>query len=207
MKIFKWVGWLCVSMWLIPCCFAQADSSTQLQQWTAASGGNDHYYQAHASTATITWTDANNAAAAQGGYLATITSAAENTFVFNLVNDQTYWFQSANNHGPWIGGFQPPGSPEPAGNFQWVLQPGASVAEPFSYTNWTTGEPSNDGGTEDRIDLFKNGTGRAATWNDAPDSNTFVRSYVVEFNTPEPSAASLALLIGFAVTGRRKRKC
>ncbi|MEP7274673.1 MAG: C-type lectin domain-containing protein, partial [Acidobacteriota bacterium] len=65
------------------------------------------------------WDEAQAAAVARGGYLATILSDAENTFVFNLVNDPAYWRDDL-PFGPWIGGYQPPGSPEPAGGWTWV---------------------------------------------------------------------------------------
>src|SRR5687767_6182351 len=76
----------------------------------------------------ISWNAANAAAigstfSGQSGHLATITSAAENAFIDLIVNSGTE---------AWIGGFQPPGSPEPAGNWQWVNGEGL-----FTYTNWS----------------------------------------------------------------------
>ena len=53
----------------------------------------------------------------RGGYLATITSAEENAFVFALIRDNpALWAHrpSGNSFGPWIGGYQPAGSSEPA---------------------------------------------------------------------------------------------
>jgi hypothetical protein len=109
----------------------------------------------------LTWTGAKTAAEALGGHLATITSAAENAFVFGLGEATGGGFYYA------LGGFQPPGSPEPAGNWQWV------TGEPFSYTNWVSGEPNNSGG-ENAL-MFVNSL---AQWNDIPA--TALLYYTVE---------------------------
>jgi hypothetical protein len=181
-----------------------------LQQWTTASGGNGHYYEAVSQATAISWTNASNAATAAGGYLATITSSAENDFVANsVINSQAFWFQSANNHGPWIGGFQPAGSTEPAGGWTWVDQTGAATAEPFTFTNWAAGQPSNDSGIEDSLNYFKSGTGLSNTWNDEANSNTFVRSFVIEFNSnpaPEPSGIAVVGIASVFTLGRRVRQ-
>ena len=63
----------------------------------------------------LRWTDARLAAMGQTygvvpGYLATITSASEQAFVEgNFLSAVQPW-------GAWLGGFQPAGSAEPAGN-------------------------------------------------------------------------------------------
>jgi hypothetical protein len=188
---------------------ARADQTKTLQ-WTTASGGNGHYYEAVGLSNVIPWSAANALANQAGGYLATITSDAENTFVFNLIDDPAYWHQSVNDHGPWIGGFQPAGSAEPSGGWQWVTQPGAGAPEPFAYTHWDANQPSNDSGIEDSLDYFNDNTGRASTWNDEANSNSFVQSYVIEYNaapTPEPSAAAATLiLLGGMLIYRRRRR-
>jgi hypothetical protein len=135
--------------------------------------------------------------------------------VFSLIDNSAFWTQSANDHGPWIGGFQLPGAAEPAG-FTWVTQSGVSSPEPFSYANWESGEPNNQmvtvGGTTynaDKISFFHLGSGRAATWSDeynltGSPLNQWTISYVIEFNSiPEPSSAALLILAGLALLGRR----
>lgn len=103
--------------------------------------GNGHYYEAISSH--LNFHDAVNAAAARqfGGctsaHLATITSAEEDVFVGAVFAGGGAW---------WIGGFQPAGSPEPAGNWSWI------TGEPFVYTNWrNSGEPNNSGGFENAM--------------------------------------------------------
>jgi hypothetical protein len=141
-------------------------------QWTPGAGGNGHFYQA--VCAASTWDQADAAAVAAGRHLATITSTEENAFVFSLIDDQNFWSAAATNYGPWIGGFQPAASPEPAGGWSWV------TGEAFGFTAWYATEPNNNG-AEDRI-MFYDGTGgavRSAQWADVPA--TLVMPYVVEW--------------------------
>src|SRR5688572_27850883 len=56
-------------------------------EWRAVDGGNGHGYEAVLAPQGISWTQARDAADALGGYLATITSAAENEFVYQQVAD------------------------------------------------------------------------------------------------------------------------
>ncbi len=189
---------------------------TNQAQWTITSGGNGHTYRVVAKPGLISWDAANAEATSAGGYLATITSSAENAFVFSLIDNAAFWTQSANDHGPWIGGFQQPGSAEPAGGWTWVTQPGASNPEPFLYSNWEAGEPNNLTGTvlgttynQDRISFFNTGSGRAATWSDeynltGSPLNQWTISYVIEFNSvPEPTSIGLAGFFGLLLLGRR----
>jgi hypothetical protein len=81
----------------------------------------------------VTWQEAEAAARKREGHLAVITSAAENRFVFeHLLSDPQAWDLP---YGPWIGGFQPDGSSEPAGGWNWV------TGEPFEYSNWFPERP------------------------------------------------------------------
>jgi len=172
-------------------------------QWTTGPGATGHFYEVIASTG-INWQDAQNAALASGGYLATITSSQENAFVFALADNPIYWFTDGanNSQGPWLGGFQPAGSPEPAGNFQWVNGEGL-----FGFTAWNPGEPNNSGGAEDSLLYFANGPGvRSSNWNDGTGTSSAIRGYVVE-SVPEPSSCVLAVfgLISVVSLHRRSR--
>lgn len=103
-------------------------------QWTSASGGNDHWYDMVVVGSAIPWTSAETAAQAAGGHLSTHTSAAEDAWVCeNVASDPAGWFNFPGSDlwsGPWLGGFQPDGSPEPAGNWHWI------TSETWDYTDW-----------------------------------------------------------------------
>ena len=184
---------------------ANADSSKEAT-WAVSAGGNGHTYRVVAASGPISWDAASALAAQAGGYLATITSAAENAFVFSLIDDSVYWTQTINGHGPWIGGYQPAGSLEPDGGWTWVAPPGALAAEPFAYSDWESGEPNNqtvvvDGLTydADRIAFFHLGTGRAPTWSDefnltGSSLNQWTKSYVIEFEAVPPILQNPGLL-------------
>lgn len=170
-------------------------------EWTVASGGNGHSYQVVSGT--IHWSDAEAQAAGmtyqgQSGYLATITSAAEDNFIVANLSLTSL---------PWIGGYQPVGSSEPDGGWSWI------TGETWSYTDWHAGEPNNSGGIEDRLQIYTDGT-----WNDAEsrDATGTTSGFLVEFNAPAPvpeasSIVSLGLLLllgagGIVMSRRRKAK-
>ena len=127
-------------------------------QWTPENGGNGHFYQAICTLRN--WNDANAAAVAAGRHLATVTSEAENDFVFELIDDENLWTVGG-THGPWLGAFQPDDLAEPAGGWVWV------TGEPFSFTAWFAGEP-NDDSVEDYLHFYDTTGGgvRSAQWND-----------------------------------------
>jgi hypothetical protein len=125
---------------------------------------NGHYYR-FVSSLQITWNEAANAAAADGAYLATITSASENAFVHNLDTSGNAWLggSDAAQEGTWV----------------WVMGPEAGtvfyVNSPQSflgYSNWKFGEPNNlDEGPgtprqENYLQFLANGQ-----WNDEQGPN------------------------------------
>jgi hypothetical protein len=128
---------------------------------------NGHWYQEIAAEGGINWADARAAAETlthEGlpGHLATVTSAEESQFIAaNLGTALADHYR--------LGGFQPDGSPEPDGNWQWV------TGEPWGYTNWNGGEPNNLLERENSLALWGNGK-----WNDAL-STDFLNGYVVEY--------------------------
>ena len=150
-------------------------------EWTVASGGNGHFYEL-VTTPTL-YVDAVTTAAGMGGYLATVTSAAENAFLAGLL---TTGFPA------WLGGFQNPANPgyvEPAGGWEW------STGEPFVYTNWAGGEPGDTftgtpdlGGNEDHLGM--NGAPAIlGTWfdiNGSPGYGALI-DYFVEYDSAPPA--------------------
>ena len=181
-------------------------------EWTVASGGNGHFYEAVDLATQISWHDAKALAEAAGGHLATITSAAEDAWVTVNLLTLVSGSGGSNRLGPWIGGYQDMASPsysEPSGGWTWIS------GEPWSYTNWgssagTIGEPNNNPAPENYLHYYVTGTGTYSGWNDLGDFDTGnpVDSYLIEYDTnpiPEPSTALLLGLglIGFAVRGRR----
>jgi hypothetical protein len=138
--------------------------------------GNGHFYDAVSVSGTISWEGANAAAIAAGGYLATITSQAENDFVFLLVNNAIYWHGSS---GPWLGGYQFPATLQAAANWRWV------TGEVWSYSNWQPGQPNDSGGkVEDKLQFGF--AARVSAWNDimSVDPTPAYRpiAYVVEWD-------------------------
>ena len=130
---------------------------THAVQWRTEEGGNGHWFAVMVRTEGITWNFASSSAVSMGGHLATITSAAELGFIITTAsatsNLDPTWF------GPWLGGFQPEGSAEPAGNWRWI------TGDPWSFTAWGGGgyQPDNGcGGNEDYLHHDNFGA-----WNDA----------------------------------------
>src|SRR5690606_17835789 len=90
----------------------------------------------------IGWEAARDAAAAKGGYLAKIDSEAEMLTIaghFDLGGD-------SGTDGTWIGAFQPDGSAEPDGGWQWLdgTLLDATDSSPL-WNNVAASEPNNAG--------------------------------------------------------------
>lgn len=172
-------------------------------QWSSADGGNDHWYEVvWLGQGQIDWNTANAAASSsthegQTGYLATITSAAEQVFL-NALN---HAFASSHGHNSyyvtaWLGG----NDVASEGNFEWV------TGETFGYTNWASGEP-NDYYGEDYLQGWWSGD----KWNDC-DGGCSTHKFVVEYDSapaPIPLPASLPLAAAglgmMGLFGRRRK--
>ncbi len=163
--------------------------------WTAASGGNGHWYEYFSNQ--MNWHSARAFAESQShlgvqGHLVTITSAAERDFLVatNIVPDVT-----AGN--PWIGAYQDTSAPdysEPAGGWRWV------TGEPWAFESWNLGEPNDSPYDENFAALYPTGE-----W---LDLQPFWQHYkvLVEYDTtpiPEPSTA---LLLGLGLAGMAARR-
>jgi hypothetical protein len=159
-------------------------SHGELMYWPMSQGGNGHYYEAVTSTG-INWYQAGATATNKGGYLAAITSPAENDFIFSFIStNSSLWMRrpTGNTWGPWIGGFQPAGSPEPSGGWTWV------TGETFGYANWNTGEPSNTG-NENCLEFWGEQAAVGDVWNDK-DGTAALYGFVIEYDH-HPNAALL----------------
>ena len=156
---------------------------------------NGHGYLLVTQAKSLTWDTARTAAQSKGGHLVTITSVEENDFVYSLVGtvDAAYSNNGVGDIGPWLGGYQPDGSAEPAGGWTWV------TGEPFVYSEWahclddTCAQPDNDGPggiAENYLSYYSNwngsgsppapGTNRGPFFNDTYLNSPIV-AYVVEF--------------------------
>src|SRR3954452_422178 len=95
-------------------------------------GGNGHLCEVRVAPEPdgISWVQAllHADALGCGWYLVTITSKAENDFVFKLAARYPQVFDAEDGHGPWIGGFQANRFDEPAGN--WRRRQGGGQGPP-----------------------------------------------------------------------------
>ena len=150
-------------------------------RWEPPAGGNGHWYKAVPGTNGLTWTLAEQRAWAEGGYLATVTSAAENAFVFGLVNTPAF-FSPINGSGPALGALQFQGATEPGGGWIWTS------GESWDFAQWASGlgQPDNGGcsasqNCENRLTFFSGHPSTPApTWNDLPAEDTNLGGFVVE---------------------------
>jgi len=108
-----------------------------VQSYTDADGTTHWYEAVYVESGNLNWYQAANLAQDVGGYLASIKSEGENSFVFDLVSDEKYFwsFDEDGEHygisiGPFLGGYQPEGSVEPDGGWRWLS------GEEWDYTNW-----------------------------------------------------------------------
>ncbi|MDO4805879.1 MAG: lectin-like protein [Coriobacteriales bacterium] len=97
----------------------------------------------------MSWHDAEEYCEAQGGHLATVESQEENDFIFDLIQQQS------GRDFYWLGGTDE----DEEGSWVWV------TGEPWEYTNWRSGEPSNTG-DETGEDYLAMGSAHEGQWND-----------------------------------------
>ena len=128
-------------------------------RWTAASGGNGHWYQLVRGLLLVP--EAEQLVAASGGHLVTITSPAEQAFINALLPTEATL----------IGLKQDPDAAEPLGGWHWV------TGEPMSFVNWAPGEPNDDGAEEDCGFTWRNND-----WNDGR-CHGYCNGFIVEWES------------------------
>ncbi|HKW29357.1 MAG TPA: LamG-like jellyroll fold domain-containing protein [Verrucomicrobiae bacterium] len=147
-------------------------------QWPTSIGGNGHWYKAvtNSTTNPLDWALADQAAQNAGGYLATITSQAENNFVFSLIDSPNFFKgRGGNGAGPAIGGINLISGTVPA-DWMWV------TGEPWGYTSWYAGQPNDSVPT--RTIYFSGIQGvPAETWDDFGPTDFNMGGYVIERNS------------------------
>jgi hypothetical protein len=138
---------------------------------------NGHFYLP--VSAGQTYTTAKSLAASQTfkgqtGYLVTITSSNEESFIFSNVPQSNIWFALSDvaqegywrvDAGPENGTLIKTANGQTAGNIAG------------QYNNWCGGEPNNAGGEHYAVTKWSGGS----CWNDLP--NNFSCAYIVEFGT------------------------
>ena len=108
---------------------------------------NGHYYYLYSGGIASTYDEAAQYCESKGGYLATLTSKEENDFVYSYITQQGcesayFGLSDAEREGSW----------------EWIN------GEPFSYSNWYSGEPNSENSNEDYALLYYKFTD--GTWND-----------------------------------------
>ncbi|MSW12643.1 MAG: DUF1566 domain-containing protein, partial [Actinobacteria bacterium] len=153
---------------------------------------NGHFYYLNTTllnynTTTTGARDAAKAMSYQGqtGYVATITSTAENTFIStNIASAENIWIGATDDlvEGTWKWDTNG-GSPEAGKRFWTGTSTGSKyTADGIDFASWSSGEPNNSG-NEDYALTNWGGIGRA-TWNDCPATGCGAgRQSVVEFGT------------------------
>jgi autotransporter-associated beta strand protein len=111
----------------------------------------------------------------ESGYLANATTAEENAFILSMISTSSWLGASdftVEGEWRWMDG------PEAGGNFWNGSSTGSAPAG--QYANWNSGEPNNDGGIEDAMQI-KTGSGK---WNDEKADGGKVIEYGASSTTP-----------------------
>lgn len=176
-------------------------------EWTSADGVV-HLYDLVDTHGFITWENSNTLANQYGGHLVTLTTAAENNFVFSY-----FYAAYGGMQGYFLGGYQPNGGVfkadevDPSSGWAW------SNGELWSYTNWSVGQPDNsayDGvHSENYLHYFPAANAIDSGWDDIENRPNSMYGFIMEREVaPVPEPATL-FLFGTGILGligaRKKR--
>jgi hypothetical protein len=165
--------------WLALALFS-ASAVAQPVQWRVDDGGNGHWYEGIRNATPISWQAAQSLAAARGGALVSLTSAAENEFVAAYATRRPELWQNLYG-GPWIGAFQNRDSPaysEPSGGWEWV------TGEPWGYQRWFVGEPNNGNVVQEHHAVLMSLIGEWGDFSDDAAGPAYAQTwaYLVEYS-------------------------
>ena len=145
-------------------------------QWSAADGGNGHWYEGFAEIDEISFEEANAHAVSKGGYLVSITDEGESNFIKNNVaNNADLWVYDVNNcfcGGPFIGGYR--NSTE---DWQWIDE------SSWKWTSWHSGNPDGEFEDSQSVRLWDFSSKNWVDHRNAGETGSVVISYIVEWNS------------------------
>jgi uncharacterized caspase-like protein len=141
-----------------------------------------HLYVVVASSGVTNWHDAARQAKLAGGHLATITSADENRFIYDLFRQDPRFTKAEKGalYGPMFGLYQVDQSREPAGGWAWI------TGELLNYRNFSPGNPDNFQNRQHFARFFKSskmsGSSSGPIWWDDTSQGIWFGGYVMEID-------------------------
>ena len=180
-----------------------------IQSFERPEGGTHYYEVVLVESMNISWVQAAILAESEGGYLASLTSPEENAFVFNLVNDDAYFWQFPDDYtpdshyrikiGPFLGGVRVSDTEDSLDDWQWLS------GEAWEFSNWAQNLDDGITDRDPRDNTQPNGAGRqnvmgfgelnvpVPTWGDYWDTvaqygergmpSGYNRGFVIEYDT------------------------